>query len=123
MASGIAGGVLASPEISPVGLELCLAGLSLSTWKDSFWATATSSVAAPGQDSSAAAISPAWSKEMSPCCSAALSSADVAKTLPVETKAFAFPIEVPVTLASSEASSSLRERPVIPKSTNLRARA
>jgi hypothetical protein len=88
--------------------SLALRALSFNTWKASRCATGTSSAAAPGEDSSAEAISVAWSNEISPCWRASLNSPEAPSTLPVATTALAFPTEVPVTRASSDASFTLR---------------
>ncbi len=60
---------------------------------------------------------------MSPRISAELSSSEEAMTVPVVTTFFALPTEEPVSRASSEESSSLRERAAMPKETSLAARA
>jgi hypothetical protein len=114
MATRIAGGALARSEISVLlGVELGFTGPVFEDVKRLALGDRHELARGSGADSSAVAISAAWSKEMSPCSKAALRSFEVATTLPVDTTARARPIEVPVTRASCDASSSLRDSPAI----------
>lgn len=65
----------------------------------------------------------AWSREMAPVCIAVARSGDDSNTLPVVTTACALPTDVPVVLATTEASSTLRATAATPNAATFSARA
>ncbi|MEO8323879.1 MAG: hypothetical protein ABI571_07070 [Actinomycetota bacterium] len=125
VAAGRPGGMLACREIPVLfGFELDLAGFLLEDVERLF----LSDLKQLGCRSGSSALGPGdlgrlFQRETEPCCRATLSSAESPSTFPVATVSLACPIDVPVTRASENASSSFPARAATPKSTNRRARA